>query len=245
MSKNEKSLIYKKSEYNGLLYEVIASGSKGNAIKIHNILIDCGIPFKNLKEHLYDVDYLLITHCHSDHLKIGVLKSIKKYFPRIHIMGNEEVANACIHEGVLLTGVLTHNQAFVLGGTKVLPFHFPHGSTLCTAFVLYFPFLEDGILVATDGNSLENCPDERFEMMFLEGNFCKQRIQEAFHKEQRFGYDYLNATYRHLSIQEMKRFYYTHRNDRFTPLIQLHVSGRFGYFISTGREKENESSNDL
>jgi len=59
---------------------VLSSGSKGNATYIetdnHKILIDVGITCKELKSRLdnigvniMDIDTLLITHSHSDHIK--------------------------------------------------------------------------------------------------------------------------------------------------------------------------------
>ena len=46
-------------------YKVISTGSKGNAVVVGDMLFDCGIPFSRLKEHLYDVKYLFITHRHT------------------------------------------------------------------------------------------------------------------------------------------------------------------------------------
>lgn len=63
---------------------VLASGSKGNATYIennnHKILIDIGITYKDLEKRLNeinidpkDIDTVLITHAHSDHVKgLGV-----------------------------------------------------------------------------------------------------------------------------------------------------------------------------
>ena len=62
---------------------VIESGSKGNATLIENdgrfLLLDMGISWTTLKDALdeigisiYDVEALLLTHCHSDHTK-GVI----------------------------------------------------------------------------------------------------------------------------------------------------------------------------
>ena len=63
-------------------YEIIATGSKGNAVLINDILVDCGIPFKRLKPYLYEVNTLLITHEHSDHVKATTLRAIKKHFSK-------------------------------------------------------------------------------------------------------------------------------------------------------------------
>ncbi|MGK9479829.1 hypothetical protein QQG13_09200, partial [Melissococcus plutonius] len=59
-------------------YQVIASGSKGNAVRIKNVMVDCGIPFKKMKEALYECNYLLITHIHSDHIRPATLNKIKE-----------------------------------------------------------------------------------------------------------------------------------------------------------------------
>ena len=59
-------------------YEIISTGSKGNSVIINDIMVDCGVAFKRLKEYLYDIKYLLLTHIHSDHIKPTTLKRIKK-----------------------------------------------------------------------------------------------------------------------------------------------------------------------
>lgn len=72
---------------------VLASGSEGNVTYIetekHKILLDVGTTTKYIKEKLLDInvdikniDYILITHIHDDHVK--ALKGfIKKYTPTI------------------------------------------------------------------------------------------------------------------------------------------------------------------
>ncbi len=71
----------------------LASGSEGNVTYIetpnHKILIDLGMTVKYIKEKLSEfsiaienIDYVLITHVHNDHIK--ALKTfIKKYHPTI------------------------------------------------------------------------------------------------------------------------------------------------------------------
>lgn len=74
---------------------VLASGSKGNSTYIeannHKILIDVGITCKDLENRLneinvniMDIDTLLITHSHSDH--VGGLKTFyKKVKPTVYM----------------------------------------------------------------------------------------------------------------------------------------------------------------
>ena len=43
-------------------YSIIATGSKGNAVKIDDILIDCGVSFKKLKDVYKHIRLVLLTH---------------------------------------------------------------------------------------------------------------------------------------------------------------------------------------
>ena len=79
-------------EHPTLDYHIIASGSDGNAVRVGNILFDCGVPFRKLKEDLYQVDYLLITHDHHDHVKPATLNSIINWFPTLRIYSTYRVA---------------------------------------------------------------------------------------------------------------------------------------------------------
>ena len=71
----------------------LASGSEGNVTYIetgnHKILFDLGTTVKYIKDKLSelsvsieDIDYVLITHVHDDHIK-ALKNFIKKYKPTI------------------------------------------------------------------------------------------------------------------------------------------------------------------
>ncbi len=69
---------------------VLSSGSKGNVtlveLKNKNILIDAGLPLKNIlkrTDNIFpNIDILIITHTHQDHIK-GLTSYIKKYNPLV------------------------------------------------------------------------------------------------------------------------------------------------------------------
>ena len=76
--------------------KVLASGSKGNCTLIRtdkiNILIDMGINYQYLASELEnvhlnpkDLDAILITHTHSDHIK-GLASLVKKTNIRVFIL---------------------------------------------------------------------------------------------------------------------------------------------------------------
>lgn len=76
-----------------MLVSVLASGSKGNSTYIktnnHEILIDAGCTMAYINEKLIEnntsldnIDYILITHTHSDHVS-SIKNIIKKYSPTL------------------------------------------------------------------------------------------------------------------------------------------------------------------
>ena len=75
---------------------ILASGSKGNSTLIEtgskNILIDAGLPLINLEKRiekqLPNIDVLIITHTHIDHIK-GIKSIIKQYKPIIYTSEND------------------------------------------------------------------------------------------------------------------------------------------------------------
>ena len=76
-----------------MLVSVLASSSKGNSVyvktKNHELLIDAGTNVKYINEKLREngtdlsnIDYILITHTHSDHVS-AINNIVKKYHPTI------------------------------------------------------------------------------------------------------------------------------------------------------------------
>ena len=41
-------------------YNIISTGSKGNAVIIGDVLIDIGVPYSKLHEYLYDIKIIFI-----------------------------------------------------------------------------------------------------------------------------------------------------------------------------------------
>lgn len=201
-------------------YNIIGSGSSGNAVRIENILIDCGMPFKAVKEDLYKVDTLLITHSHSDHVKESTFNAIKKDFPRIKIYGNADVAYKYDVDVVIGEHVLNIGK-----DRKVIPFFGVHDVPV-SCFNIEMNGLS--ILYATDTNRLI-FPDDsvRFDYFFLESNYDERKLREESKKYKSHGYDPGISSLRHMSAQKCKEYYYVYRKNESSELIELHKSKRF------------------
>lgn len=200
-------------------YNVIATGSTGNAVRIGSIMIDCGIPFKKMREDLYKVDTLLITHTHSDHVKESTLDNIRNEFPRIKVYGNYDVAYQYEVDTVVGTSPIKLKKNRV-----IIPFDCFH-DVPCTGYVLQMQDMN--ILYATDTAKIE-APELPYDYVFLESNYDERKLKEMAAQYKRRGYDpYTNSSIRHLSTQQCKEFYYVNRKNKDSKLIELHQSKRF------------------
>lgn len=199
-------------------YEIISSGSKGNCVIINDVMIDVGVPFSKIKDHLYDIRYLLLTHIHSDHIKPATLNNIKSLFPRIKIIGNYEV-----HQ-VYGVGILAN------AGYEIVTEHYTFKPFECVHDVLTYGFtwtFEDNeIIYATDTSSMHNAPKGSYDYLFIESNHSEKKLDMII-GQSKGGYNPYLGGKRHLSTEQAKSFYYTHRKSRESEFIELHKSHRF------------------
>lgn len=199
-------------------YKVLFSGSKGNCVVIDDIMIDCGVAFKKIKEYLYDIKYLLITHIHSDHLNKATIRQIKKKFPRITIIGNYEVAQTIEVDMICNANFEVETEDY-----KFLPFECVH-DVLCYGFT--WEKGSQSIIYATDTNTLKHAPKKIYDYFFIESNYDEYKLEQAL-KSKKYKYDIHLGAQRHLSTKDAKTFFYINRRNIDSQLIELHKSERF------------------
>lgn len=116
-----------------MLVSVLASGSEGNCTYVEtkdiHLLIDIGMNNKYIKERLEelgvqteDIDYIFMTHTHSDHT--GAMKTfIKKNSPKIVVTENmlEELECLKDYDDLIIT-----DGAITVGSTTIEPFRVSH-----------------------------------------------------------------------------------------------------------------------
>lgn len=206
-------------------YHILSTGSSGNAVRIGEVMVDCGIPFPKMKDELYKCKVLLITHIHGDHVNKRTLGKIRTMFPRMFIVANYEVAQKfpdCIDY------ICNAGFEFPTKVGTITPFECHHD------VVTYgYTWKVDGnqILYATDTSSMADAPaDIQVDYCFLEANYDEEKLRLIVERENfktKYGYDVRNGCYRHLSVQACKGFFYSHRASADSELIQLHMSSRF------------------
>ena len=202
-----------------LNYEILKTGSKGNCVVIEDIMIDCGIPFSKMKEVLYDLKHLLLTHIHSDHIVPATLKRIKSLFPKITILGNYEVAQKY---GVDI--IVNHTFPVETQDYTFLPVKGIH-DVVVTGYE--FEVKGQQVCYMTDSNTYSHFEGTEFDYFFIEANYDAKKLEEVAKIFKRKGYDPIASAQRHASLQAAKGFYYSNRRSVDSKLIELHMSDRF------------------
>lgn len=168
----------------------LASGSSGNCIYIGtgktNILIDCGISARKadtslkslgLEGGLEEIDAVLITHEHSDHIK-GIKRLMSAYGKRVYTTtgtGNALVAAAkdeyFNYAGRELIEIIRADFEFEIGDISIIPFSTYHDAAEPCGF--RFEINNSSVAVMTDcGHSDDYICDhlENLDAILLESN---------------------------------------------------------------------------
>ena len=183
-------------------------------------MFDIGLPYKRIKDSLYGVKYILISHVHSDHLNPATYRQIHKFFPNIKFIGDQEVNDRCPMD------IVAHEkEPIILVDTVITPFHAPHDVQVLG---WTWQYKGEDYMFVTDTYSLEFVPEHKYDHFFLEANHDRDKIKAIMGKDQKmFGYSAVDGALRHLSTQDAKAFYYLHRKSAKSDWIQLHKSARF------------------
>lgn len=163
----------------------LGSGSTGNAIYLGTdhtkLLIDCGISFKNLKERLADInveieqiDAVLITHEHADHIK-GLEMVVKKLGIPVFCNGDTAKALCQMISERPKFKIFCTGEPFTYADIKIHPFSIQHDTVDPVAFTFEFGATKVGV-----------CTDLGFATklvaMHLKG--CHYLYLEANHDEE-------------------------------------------------------------
>lgn len=138
----------------------LGSGSRGNATLVEagstRILIDCGFSCAETERRLarlslraQDLDAILVTHEHTDHIA-GVGRLSRRYGIPVWMTAGTEA----MHQGGELAAChcFSSHQTFAIGDLEIQPFPVPHDAREPCQFVLSDGALRFGVL--TDVGSL-------------------------------------------------------------------------------------------
>ena len=205
--------------------QVINSGSEGNAVIYNNaIMVDCGVSLKALQEVKRSLKIVLLTHKHSDHLKIRTLQRLQAERPTLRVACGAFLLDElpCIKN----IDVLQVGKIYDYGAFKVSPVKLYHDVPNFGWRI----FLPNGqkIFHATDTVHLEGITAKGYDLYAIEHNYCEEYIQQAI-EEARANGEYTHAygsIKTHLSIQQARAFIDKNRKES-SEVLELHKSRSF------------------
>ena len=205
--------------------KVISSGSEGNAVIYNNaIMVDCGVSFKALEAVKRSLKIVLLTHKHSDHLKIRTLQRLQAERPTLRVACGDFLLEElpCIKN----IDVLQVGKIYDYGAFKVSPVKLYHDVPNFGWRI----FLPNGqkIFHATDTVHLEGISAKGYDLYAIEHNYCEEYIQQAI-EEARANGEYTHAygnINTHLSIQQARAFIEANRKES-SEVLELHKSRSF------------------
>lgn len=166
------------------------SGSSGNSLLVQsnntNILVDCGTSAKkivtaleSLDININDINAILVTHEHSDHVQ-GLGTISKKY--DIPVFANSETWNAMPAQTEKITSnnrnFFENDKEFQIGNLQIFPFSTPHDAVNPCGFSIVNG--DKKLSIATDLGHMEKTIFENLKgssFMLLEANYDSEVLK--------------------------------------------------------------------
>lgn len=218
--------------------EILGTGSTGNAVLIDDtIMIDCGLGVNKLLPYLQNVRHLFITHRHSDHLNISVLKNIAKKVSESIIRFGLHVNSDCyemIERKAPEIAEMIESER--LTSHSLLDLKIDGVEYKIETYPLYHDVENQGFVItkngktlihATDTSTMKDAPNRQFDVILVEGNYDESKLIEYLKSDDREVRYRAARNLRHLSIQAHENFVKSHSH-RDTISLMLHESYDFG-----------------
>jgi len=201
------------------MYKLIASGSTGNSIIYHNsIVVDCGVPFSLLKPFLKDIQLVLLTHSHNDHINAQTLKKLAYERPTLRFGCGEWMDRYLI--GVKNVDFYEAGQVYSYGSFSISPIWLYHDVPN-----FGYRIFKDGtkIIHCTDTAHMEGISAKDYDLYAIEHNYDDETIMERIAaKESRgeFAHE-RGAINSHLSEQQARDFIFKNKGPE-SKTLRLH-----------------------
>lgn len=212
-----------------MTFNVIASGSTGNAVVINDsILIDCGVPYKALEPVKKDLKLVLLTHVHSDHFKPRTVRALHKARPTLRWGCCEWMVGSLLEAGVDRRVI----DVFGTGDTlcywrlcAVTPQLLVHDVPNCGWRITMFDGEKDqNLFYATDTATLDGVEASEYDLYLIEANHTREELEaraKAKLEAGKYAYEY-RAAANHLSQEQALDWLYQQMGPH-SKYVFLHV----------------------
>lgn len=185
-------------------YNIIATGSDGNAVVINNyMLIDCGVSFKALTVVKKQLKIVLLTHIHSDHFNPATIRRLAMERPTLRFACCDWLLPVLIGCGVQKKNIdlLKVGKIYNYGAFKLSPIKLYHDVDNCGWRI--FIGSEKAIYI-TDTTTVQGITAKDYDLYLVEANYSEPEIQERIKAKEVLGqyiYEY-RVLRTHLSKEE-------------------------------------------
>lgn len=211
--------------------EIIGTGSTGNAILLNgNILLDCGLSFKQIEPYYRKLNLVLFGHVHGDHFNKTTIRRLAQERPLLRFGGGNWMICPLAGCRVSIDRIDSYamNQTYhykMLGGGDlcVTPFPLVHDVENC-GYKIALPNGEK-VLYAVDTGSMDGVEAVGYDLYMIEANHTEAEIQQRMQdKLERGEFSYESrAAATHLSkekadawllenARENSKFVYLHKH---------------------------------
>jgi L-ascorbate metabolism protein UlaG (beta-lactamase superfamily) len=206
------------------MFTVLSSGSTGNCVIYHDsIAVDMGISYKAIEPHKNNLQIVLLTHCHGDHLNLSTIKKLAFERPTLRFACGAFLVEFL--EGIRNVDILEAGKVYDYGQFKVSPIHLYHD----VKNFGYRIFKNDTkIIHATDTSHLEGITAKDYDLYAIEANYNEDTIFESIERKKakgEFAYQE-GAINSHLSEQQARDFIFKNRGVN-SKVLRLHESSNY------------------
>lgn len=190
-------------------YTVISTGSKGNCVIIGDkVMVDCGVSWKAIKPYVKDLQLVLLSHAHSDHIKSSTIRKLQEERPTLRFGCGKWLLPSVLACGVpkRRIDVYTPNiKNRYTDDLQLIMTPLKHNVSNCG----YRIFLDgEKAFYATDCNNLDGIEAKNYDLYMIEANYEDAEIQERIAEKEAVGqyvYEY-QVLNNHLSKQKADNF---------------------------------------
>lgn len=217
-------------------YNILGTGSSGNCIILSkNIMLDCGLPYKEIKQYLKEIKLIFISHRHSDHLNKSTVKKIAYNHPNIKFLVAFYLVDLLLELGVDKKNILTIDleKWYDIGIAKVKLEYLVHD---VPNVALEIDMNGKKMIYAVDTNEIDHIVAKDYNLYMIEANYTDEEELENRIKE-----DYDNGlTYSHYErvrnthLSQLKAYNWLQKN--------MNKESEF-VFLHEHRERKKENGN--
>ena len=181
-------------------------------------MVDCGIPFNLLTRIINNLQLVLLTHKHSDHLNLSTIKKLAFERPSLRFGCCEWMVEHL--EGIKNVDVYEIGKLYDYGQFQISPVKLYHDVNNCG-----YRIFKDGtkIFHATDTCTLDGISAKEYDLYALEHNYDEETVWDSIKAiEDSGGFAHQRgAINSHLSEQQAKEFFFRNMKES-SKLIRLH-----------------------